>query len=708
MSADAPRATGASTTGGIGMDRVRVDAPLKVTGKAPYAYEQPVENPVYLFPLVSTIARGTVRRIDSNTARRVPGILLVLTHENAPKLRIKTDAALYILQSPRVHYRGQYLGAVVAETPEAARHAASLVEIQYDEEAADLTFREDHPNAYIPKRTNAFKQGKQEKGDIEVGMCEAVHTLVATYTTPNEHHNPIEPHVVIAIWHSRRWYDLRSKRLTLYDANQGTASHQLLLAPLLGLLPSQLEVISPYVGGSFGTKGWPHSHLVLAALAAKLLPGRSVKYAMTRQQMFRTTGYRPHSVQHIRMGADTQGRLTAIEHESIAPTARLKEFVEQTVSASRMMYAAPHRRTVHRAVPLDIAPGIFMRAPGEFTGMFALETAMDELAETCGIDPIELRVRNEPCVDPENEKPYSTRNLIACLTQGAKRFGWDERLRPGKRRDGEWQIGMGVASATYPNQHLVSLRARIRYESGRYFVELQASDIGTGARTILPQIAADALGVPVDQVEAEIGRTGLPIAVPAGGSMGTYEWGDSIVAAARKFRRKHGINPADGARASARGKLPKGYKNYSRHAFGATFAQVRVSEVTGEVRVDRMLGVYAAGTIINPRTARSQFLGGMTMGLSAALHEESYLDPRFGHVVNADLAGYHIATHADVHDIDVVWIPEFDPWFGATGAKGIGEIGIVGVPAAIGNAIFNATGKRLRDLPFTPDKLVGR
>ena len=296
---------------------------------------------------------------------------------------------------------------------------------------------------------------------------------------------------------------------------------------------------------------------------------------------------------------------------------------------------------------------------------------------------------------------------MKCLRNGAIEFGWQQRhATPRSQRDGEWWIGMGVASATYPNQHLLSLRARIRFEGGRYKVELQAADIGTGALTILGQIGADALNVNLDQVDVVLGRTGLPWAMPAGGSVGTYEWGSSIVATAEKFRKKCGVNPPEGAKLTATGKLPKDYKSFSRHAFGAQFAEVKVSEVTGEVRVTRLFGMFAAGRIINPITARSQFIGGMTMGLSAALFEESVIDPRFGHIVNNDLAGYHIAAHADVVDIRAKWIEEFDPYFGPTGAKGIGELGIVGVPAAIGNAIYNATGKRLRGLPFTPDKLL--
>ena len=693
----------------IGLARKRIDGPLKVTGTAPYAYEHPVNNPLHLYPIVASIARGKVRRIDASVAAKQAGVLLVMTHENAPKLWIKVDADLYVLQSSAIHYKGQFIGAVVAETPEAARYAASLVIVEYDVNPHHAEFRHDAADVYAPKRVNAFKPTDSVRGDINAAFAstQAKFTLDQTYTTPTEHHNPLEPHAVIAIWNDVFSLSPTSKRLTLYDANQGVLAIPIFLGLLLGLLPTQIAVFAQNVGGSFGSKALPHPHVVLAAMAAKLLRGRAVKYAVTRQQMFVNTGYRPESYQHIRMAADAEGKLLAVEHHAVAPTARLKEYVDQTATPTRMMYAAPNLRTTHRAVPLDIPVGMFMRAPGEFTGMFALEVALDELAEQIGIDPIELRVRNEPFVDPEDGRLFSTRNLVKCLRDGAIEFGWQQRnAMPRSRREGEWLIGMGVASATYPNQHLLNTRARIRFAAGRYKVELQAADIGTGALTILGQIGADALDVSLDQVDVLLGRTGLPWAMPAGGSMGTYTWGSSIVAAAEQFRKKYGASPPEGAQLTATGKLPKNFKSYSRHAFGAQFAQVKVSAVTGEVRVTRMLGMFGAGRIINPLTARSQFIGGMTMGLSAALFEESVIDPRFGHVVNNDLAGYHIAAHADVVDIRAQWIEEFDPYFGPTGAKGIGELGIVGVPAAIGNAIYNATGKRLRSLPFTPDKLV--
>lgn len=688
----------------IGSDRERVDAPLKVTGTAPYAYEHPADDPCYLWAVSSTIARGRITGVDASAALAVPGVLRVLTHENAPSLRIKTDPGLWVLQNDRVHYRNQVIAGVVAETPEAARAAAALVDVEYAEEPAKLEFDPHDPEAKSPRMV-LLRPGTETKGDVEEGLAQAVYRLDAEYSHPSHFHAQMEPHAVIATWHDAG-LDPRLVRLTLQDTNQGPIAPRALLAPLLGLLPHQLEIDSPYVGGGFGGKAMPHPHVVLASLAAKTMSPRPVKLAITRQQMFSIVGHRGASSQHVRLGADADGQITAIEHISTQETARLKRSVDQSVWATRMMYATPNRHTSHRVVDLDVPPSTWMRAPGDFSGMFALETAMDELAHASGLDPIELRRRNEPDVDPENGKPWSSRALLPCLERGAELFGWNARRAPGQRRDGEWLLGVGVAAACFPNQHMVSLFARVTVRDGRYVVALQASDIGTGARTVLAQIAADALGVDADLVDVDLGRTGVPMAWVAGGSAGTYEWGNAIVAACRKLLRKHGPTPPDGATARAQGRPPRGAGGYSRHAFGAHFAEVAVSSVTGESRVRRLLGVYDGGTIINPRTARSQMIGGMTMAMSAALHEESYRDPRYGHIANGDLAGYHISAHADTPELSVEFLDGHDPWFGATGSKGIGELAMVGTPAAIGNAVFNATGTRLRELPLTPARIL--
>ncbi len=687
----------------VGTPVRRVDAPLKVTGSAPYAYEHEVENPCYLWPVPAPVARGAITSIEVEQALAVPGVLHVLTHEDSPRLIVKSDPALWILQGPEIAHRGQIVGGVIAETPEAAREAAELVVVHCDEDDPKVELDPHDPAAESVKKVNG-RPGTETKGDPDQGWEEAAFRVDHEYEHTDEYHVQMEPHAVIATWHDVSTLDPRPTRLTLFDANQGPIMHEALLPPLLGLLPNQIEIISPYVGGAFGGKAFPHPHIVLAAMAAKTVRGRPVKLALTRQQTFHSVGHRAKSSQHVRLGAGADGRLTMIEHVSTQAASRLKSSVDQSCMATRMMYATPARRTEHRTVELDVGPETWMRAPGDFTGMFALETAMDELAREIGMDPVELRIRNEPEVDPETDQPWSTRALVACLRRAAELFGWGRRHDT--RTDGEWLIGHGMASSCYPNNHIASLFSRITYTDGSYVVQMQAADIGTGAHTVLRQIAADALGVPVDQVTTDIGRTGTPLAIMAGGSQGTYEWGNAVVAACEKFRRRHGDNPAEGASARAQGKPPRGADKRSRHSFGAQFAEVAVSQVTAEVRVRRLLGVYAAGTIINPLTARSQMIGGMTMAQSAALYEEAYRDPRFGHVVNSDLAGYHVAAHADIGQLDVEFLPEHDKWYGAKGSKGIGELAMVGTPASIGNAIFDATGIRLRELPFTPASLI--
>jgi xanthine dehydrogenase YagR molybdenum-binding subunit len=442
-------------------------------------------------------------------------------------------------------------------------------------------------------------------------------------------------------------------------------------------------------------------------MAARAVPGRPVKLALTRQQMFFLAGYRTPTIQRMQLAADQDGRLTAIAIDVTEQTSRIKEFAEQTALPTRMMYAAPNRRTTHRLAALDVPVPSWMRAPGECPGMFGPEVAMDELAGHLGIDPIELRIRNEPAADPETGKPWSSRHLVECLREGAQRFGWQDRdPRPGARREGGWLTGTGVAAAVYPTMRQAQSSATIRFSGGRYVAEIGAADLGTGAWTVLPQIAADALGVPVAEVDVRIGDTRYPVASVAGGSSGTSTWGSAIVVAARAFRGKFGASPSDGDEVT--GDVDQAAKDdeHAAYAFGAQFAEARVHADTAEIRVPRLLGVFAAGRIINPRTARSQFVGGMTMGLSMALHETSVMDPRLGQVVNHDLAEYHIAANADVTSVEAHWLDEHDPYVNVMGSKGIGEIGIVGTAAAVANAIYHATGVRVRDLPVTLDKLL--
>ncbi len=682
----------------------RIDGVQKVTGAAKYAYEYPVEGVTYVFPMQSTIAKGRIVSIDASAARALPGVIAVLSHENAPRLAPLDDAELAVFQSDAVAYHGQFVAAVVAETPEIARQAASLVAVRYQEQPHDVELRADRADLYKPQSIAlGYYQTDTFYGDVEAALASAAVSLDQVYTTPPYHNNPFEPHATTAIW--------SDDGVTLYDANQGSHSIRDAVATAFRFPPERVRVIARYVGGGFGSKVFPHPHVILAVMAAQAA-GRPVKLALTRQQMFALVGYRTPTSQRIRLGADGDGRLMAIVHDVVEQTATIHESVDPTAIATRIMYAAPNRRTTHRLARLDVPANSWMRAPGECPGMFALESAMDELAIACGLDPIELRIRNEPAVDPETGHPFSSRNLVACLREGAQRFGWQRRdPAPGTRREGRWLVGTGVAASTYPSHQRPATALVQVDQAGNYQVRIDATDIGTGAWTALTQITADALEVPPERVQLEIGDSSLPKAGLAGGSTGTASWGWAIFDAAQKLRtRLHeeygGIVPAGGLEATGEFDTNPEGQQFSMHAFGAQFAEVRVNADTGEVRVPRLLGVFAAGRIINPKTARSQLLGGMTMGLSMALHEQSILDPRFGDYVNHDFAEYHIATNADVGTIDVTWIDEDDLHVNPMGSKGMGELGIVGTAAAIANAVYHATGIRIRDLPITLDKLL--
>ena len=684
----------------IGSSLRRLDGVAKVRGTARYAFDQQVENPAYLYPVQSTIALGQISKMDTGRAEGVTGVIAVLSHLNAPKLAQTDDAELAVLQGPHIGFRGQFIAAVIAETPEIARHAASLVAVKYQIAEHDAAFSAEHPGLYAPEQVNGDFDTDTSEGDVEAALAASAVVIDQIYTTPAEHNNPMEPHATVAQW--------QDGELTLYDSTQGVHPVRQSIAPMFGLALEAVRVIAPHVGGGFGSKGLPHAHVVLAALAAQCSGGRPVKFALTRQQMFSLAGYRTPTIQHVRLGADKNGRLVAISQDAVSQTSRIKEFAEQTAVPARMMYSSPNRRTTHRLVPLDVAVPSWMRGPGECPGMFGPEVAMDELAEACGLDPLELRVRNEPDRDPDSGKPFSSRHLLECFRIGAERFGWGRRSsQPRARLEDGWWVGLGVASATYPFMRNPGNAARMSFqEDGSYTVQIGAADLGTGAWTVLTQIAADALHVPPAQVHLEIGDSSLPVATVAGGSSGTASWGGTIIAAALAFRREHGGNPAPGAQTQAEAPEDPDAERYAMHSFGAQFAETRVHADTGEVRVSRMLGVFSAGRIINPRTARSQFIGGMTMGIGMALHEEGVMDPRFGMIVNHDLADYHIPTNADITDVDAIWLEETDHRAGPLGARGIGEIGIVGAAAAIANATYNATGLRVRTLPLTPDKFL--
>ncbi|MUG91669.1 molybdopterin-dependent oxidoreductase [Scytonema sp. UIC 10036] len=736
----------------------RVDGRLKVTGGALYAAEFLLENMTHAVILKSTIARGRITNIDISVAEKSPGVLAIITHLNVPKINQSANRntsgeqaveaggnpftkPIPVLQDAKINYYGQHIGVVVAETLEQARYASELVKVTYAQDSPSLILEKHLDRAYKPEKLLIPLEPDSGRGDVNRGLKEAEVKIDVTYSTPVEHHNPMEPSATIAIW--------QGSRLTLYDASQNVNGVQTTVANTLRIPPENIQVISRFIGGGFGCKFPAKAHNILAAIAAQQVK-RPVKLVLTRQQMFDSVGFRPHSLQRIRLGAKRDGQLTTVAQEITTQTDISREFVEHVGAATNMMYNAPNTLVTHRAVPLNIITPTIMRAPGETPGMYALESAMDELAYQLNIDPIELRIINDPPQDPEKNLPWSSRSLVQCLREGAKRFGWEKRNpKPRSMKDGRYLIGYGVASATYPaNRQPASARTRI-LQNGNVLVQIAATDIGTGTYTILTQTAAEALGVSPDKVQVEIGDTQLPPSPGSGGSWGAASYGsavhecclaarDKVLALVREDTRSvlKGLSSSDlETRAggifskgnSSRGETyqeiltrnnlkevvaeveskPDGaMKKYSMHSFGAQFAQVRVDPDLGEVRVSRFLGVFGAGRILNPKTAGSQMIGGIVWGISQALHEETHIDDRYGHFVNHNLAEYHVPVNADIPNIEVVFVEEKDPYVNPLGVKGVGEIGIVGAGAAVANAIYHATGKRIRNLPITPDKLL--
>lgn len=738
------------TNSAVGKPMDRTDGLLKVTGAARYAAEFPMKNLAHAVVVRSTIARGRIQSIDTSAAEKSPGVLAVITHLNAPKLAT-TDPpevsdrylkVIPVLQDDRINHYGQHVGLVVAETFEQAQYAATLVRVAYTQERPALEFAANLNRAYAPERINAGYPTDTQQGDLERGLSAADVRIDVTYTTPIEHNNPIEPHATIAVW--------EGDRLTLYNSTQHVDASQTSVASTLRIPKQNVRVVCPYVGGGFGSKVPTREHVILAAIAAKQI-GRPVKVALSRSQMFTCVGHRPHSQQRLRLGAKRDGRLTAFAHESIMETAVFDEFAEQNGVMSRIMYDCPNSLVTHRIVPLNLDRSMIMRAPGEAPGSFALESAMDELAYALKIDPIKLRLRNEPPRDPESNLPWSSRSLVQCFQEGAKRFGWEKRLaEPGSMREGRYLIGYGVASATFPARRRPSSAIVRVLPDGRVQVHTGATDLGTGTYTVLTQVAADALGVPPERVQVEIGDSNFPPTPASGGSFGAASFCTAVQEACVALRqclaalaRDDANSPLRGANeeaiAAADGRLfTKGQpargetyaaimqrhnlaqgvevrvdskpddaaQKFSMHAFGAHFVQVSVDPDTGMIMIPRFLCVIGAGRILNPKTARSQIVGGVVWGISMALHEETLLDARYGNYVNGNLGEYHVAVNADIPDIDTVFIEENDPHVNPLGIKGIGEIGIVGAAAAVANAIYHATGKRIRDLPITPDKLL--
>jgi xanthine dehydrogenase YagR molybdenum-binding subunit len=679
----------------------RAEGKDKVTGAARYAYEHPVPDPVYAYPVQAPVASGRIGAVDTAEALAMPGVITVLWGGNAHSF-FSDDFELALFERSEVTYRGQLVGAVIADTLENARAAAAVVHVDYAPGQHDVLLRADHPGLYRPEKVNPGLPTDTGYGDVAAGLAGPVLAgtgarVAVTYTTPVQHNNPMEPHAAIASWDD-------AGVLTVYDSTQGPSADRDTIAAVLGLEPGRVRVVSPHVGGGFGSKGTTRPSAILAAMAARAV-GRPVKVALTRQQMFTLTGHRTPTIQRVELGATADGRLTAVAHDVIEHTATRTEFAEQTAACTRVMYGTPAMRTTHRLARLNVPAPSWMRAPGETPGMYALESAMDELAVELGMDPVELRVVNEPSTEPgdtgpDRGLPFSSRNLVGCLREGAERFGWAGRdPRPGVRRQGRWLAGTGVAASTYPARRLPS-KATAEATGGGYEVRIAAADIGTGARTVLGEIAASVLGVDAGRVTVVLGDSALPDAWLAGGSMGTASWGSEVTKACEALLK-------DGTRGSADTAADVAQDGeWARHSFGAQFAEVLVDPLTGEVRVPRLLGVFAAGHILNPVLARSQFIGGMTMGLSMALLEETAVDTSAGGFVRTDLAQYHVAACADVPSVEAFWIEEDDPHLWPGGGKGIGEIGITGTAAAIGNAVYHATGRRVRDLPITPAKLL--
>ncbi|MEU1471849.1 xanthine dehydrogenase family protein molybdopterin-binding subunit [Streptomyces sp. NPDC005761] len=688
----------------LGAPVVRREGRDKVTGVARYAAERHLPGCLYAWPVPATVPRGRVTAIRTADALALPGVRAVLTHENAPRTNEPDDPILAVLQNDHVPHRGWQIALVVADTLEGARAGAEALRISYATEEHDVVLTGDHAGLYTPETANGGYPAVRERGDFDRAFAAAPVQVDATYTTGPLHNHPMEPHASTAHWS-------QDGHLTLYDSSQGATKVRDSLATVFGLRPDQVTVVSHHVGGGFGSKGTPRPQAVLAAMAA-LHTGHPVELAMPRRHMAAVVGHRAPTVQRVRLGAENDGTLTAVAHEVVTHTSTVKEFVEQAAVPARVMYGSEHSRTVHRVTALDVPSPSWMRAPGEAPGMYALESAVDELASELRLDPVELRLRNDPAAEPDSGKPFSTRGLAACLRDGAARFGWDGRdPRPGVRREGTLLLGTGVAAATYPVYASASHASAHAAPDGSYRIAVNATDIGTGARTVLAQIAARVLETPVENVTVDIGDSDLPDAPLAGGSSGTASWGWSVHKAAEALVERMGEHsgplPAGGVTVTADTTEETAAESpCARHAFGAHFAEVAVDSRTGEVRVRRMLGVFAAGHILNARTARSQFIGGMTMGLGMALTEGSSLDPEFGDFTESDLASYHVPACADVTGLEAYWIDEDDPHLNPMGSKGIGEIGIVGAAAALGNAVHHATGIRLRTLPLTPDRLL--
>ncbi|AEG49672.1 Xanthine dehydrogenase [Sphingobium chlorophenolicum L-1] len=712
----------------IGIPHDRIDGPAKVTGTAPYAYERhdAAPNAAYGWIVGSAIAKGRIGAIDLRAAEAAPGVLGIVTHQNAGPLGKGNFNTAHLLGGPQVEHYEQAVALVIADTLENARDAARLVRIDYAPEQGRFDLAAERDKG-IPPPPGFGGPADTKTGDFEAGFAKAAVKIDQSYTTPDQSHAMMEPHATTAAWNG--------DKLTLWTSNQMIAWSVGEMAKTLKIPPENIRLVSPYIGGGFGAKLWVRADALLAALGSRMI-GRPVKVAIARPQIPNNTVHRPATIQRIRIGADKQGVIDAIAHEVWSgdlPGGGAETAAQQT----RLLYRGPNRLTTHRLSTLDLPEGNAMRAPGEAVGLLALEVAMDELAEACGVDPVELRIRNDVQYDPEAgpQRPFSSRKLIECLREGAARFGWNRRNpKSGQVRDGRWLVGMGVASA-FRNNLVGKSGARIGVDAkGHVIVETDMTDIGTGSYTIIAQTAAEMMGVPLEAVTVRLGDSRFPVSAGSGGQWGANSSTAGVYAAAMALRAKLAEKagfPADKALFEdglirlgnqsqslatlagreglwAEDSMEFGDldKRYAQATFGAHFCEVGVDIDTAEVRVRRMGGAFAAGRILNPKSARSQVIGAMTMGVGAALMEELSVDTRFGFFVNHDMAEYLVPVHADIPHQDVLFIDELDDKSSPMKAKGVGELGICGAGAAVANAIYNATGVRLRDYPLTIDKIL--
>ncbi|MFZ6733308.1 aldehyde oxidoreductase molybdenum-binding subunit PaoC [Undibacterium sp. Ji42W] len=708
----------------IGRPTDRIDGPLKTTGAAPYAYEQheAAPNAAYGYVVGAAIAKGRISAIDLKEAKRSPGVITIVTADTAGKLGKGKMNTAKLLAGPEIQHYHQAIAVVVAETFEQARSAAQLIHVKYAKEkgAYDLAAAKD--TATVPKDDKP----DSKFGDFAGAYANAAVRLDASYSTPDQAHAMMEPHATLASW--------EGDKLTLWTANQMIDWGKGDVAKTLGIPKENVRLISPYIGGGFGGKLFVRADALLAALGARAAR-RPVKVTLTRPMMFNNTTHRPATMQRVRIGAGRDGKITAIGHETWSgdlPGGKPETAIQQT----RLLYAGANRMTTTRLAVLDLPEGNAMRAPGEAPGLMALEIAMDEMAEKLQLDPVMFRILNDTKVDPEKpDRPFSQRRLIDCLRTGAERFGWNKRNpQPAKTAVGQWRIGMGVAAA-FRNNLVMKSAARVRLDrSGIITVETDMTDIGTGSYTIIAQTAAEMMGVSLDKVVVKLGDSSFPVSAGSGGQWGGNSSTAGVYAACVKLREaimqklqlegtdaefEDGMVRAGGKSLPLRQAAEAGEitaeeameygdldKKYQQSTFGAHFVEVGVDMYTGEIRVRRMLAVCAAGRILNPKAARSQVIGAMTMGVGAALMEELVVDKRAGFFVNHDLAGYEVPIHADIPHQEVIFLDETDPISSPMKAKGVGELGICGVAAAIANAVYNATGVRVRDYPITLDKLL--